>query len=110
MEHLDLSRNPLKTKDAEDVSALPIEMKLLVNLKHLNISECNLRHIALTVWLCTSLESLDISRNKLGLLVPDVGNLQNLESINLSQCNLTTLPGEISKFLYKLQNLRGASV
>ena len=95
LEYLDLSKNPLRAKDAEDVTALPIEMRLLINLKFLSLSECNLRHIPMTVWLCVSLESLDISRNKLSLLVPDVGNLNALESINLSQCNLTTLPGEI---------------
>lgn len=77
------------------MTSLPIELRLLTNLKFLSLSECNLRHIPLSVWLCVSLESLDISRNKLSLLVPDVGNLNELESINLSQCNLTSLPSEI---------------
>jgi Leucine-rich repeat (LRR) protein len=46
-------------------------------------------------WMCASLETLDLSRNKISLVVPDIGNLQNLLYINLSQCNLTTLPNEI---------------
>ncbi len=45
--------------------------------------------------MCASLETLDLSRNKISLVVPDIGNLQNLLYINLSQCNLTTLPNEI---------------
>ena len=36
-----------------------------------------------------------MSRNKIGLLVPDIGNLQRLVTLNVSQCNLTTLPAEI---------------
>lgn len=96
LEHLDLSKNPLKVKDVDDSNCLPFEMRLMKNLKFLSLRECNLRHIPTTVWLCVSLKKLDISRNKIGLLVPDVGNLQNLEFINLSQCNLSTLPNEIS--------------
>jgi Leucine-rich repeat (LRR) protein len=60
LEYLDLSKNPLKVKDAEDVSSLPIELRLLVNLKYLNLRECSLRHIPLSVWLCITLETLDM--------------------------------------------------
>lgn len=95
LEYLDISRNPLRVKDAEDASCFPIEMRLLKILKFISISECNLRHVPTTIWMCSSLETLDLSRNKISLLVPDVGNLQNLQSINLSQCNLSTLPNEI---------------
>ena len=59
------------------------------------MSECNLRAIPMTIWLCTSLNILDLSRNKIGILVPEVANLQNLIHLNLSQCNLSTLPPEI---------------
>lgn len=95
LEYLDISRNPLKVKDVDDSNCLPLEMRLLKNLTYLSVSECNLRYIPTTVWLCISLKILDLSRNKIGLLVPDIGNLQNLVHLNLSQCNLTTLPGEI---------------
>ena len=95
LEYLDLSKNPLRVKDVDDVKCLPLEMRLLRNLKYLSISECNLRYIPTTVWLCVSLEKLDISRNKINMLVPDVGNLQRIRYLNLSQCNLTTLPVEI---------------
>ena len=60
LEYLDLSKNPLKVKDAEDVSSLPIELRLLVNLKYLNLRECSLRHIPMSVWLCITLETLDM--------------------------------------------------
>ena len=79
-------------------------MRLLKQLIYLNLSECNLRHIPTTVWMCGSLRQLDLSRNKISLLVPDVGNLQNLMSLNLSQCNLTTLPAEIG-FCYSLEEI-----
>jgi Leucine-rich repeat (LRR) protein len=95
LEYLDISKNPLRVKDAEDTSCFPIEMRLLKVLKFISISECNLRHVPTTIWMCSSLETLDLSRNKINLLVPDIGNLQNLQFINLSQCNLSTLPSEI---------------
>ena len=95
LEYLDLSKNPLKVKDVDDSHCLPVEMRLLKQLTYFNISECNLRHIPTTVWMCVSIRHLDLSRNKISLLVPEVGNLQNLMRLNLSQCNLTTLPAEI---------------
>lgn len=95
LEYLDISRNPLRVKDVDDSKCLPLEMRLMRNLKFLSISECNLRYIPTTVWLCVSVNTLDLSRNKIGLLVPDIGNLQKLTHLNLSQCNLTTLPAEI---------------
>lgn len=95
LQYLDVSKNPLRVRDADDTTCLPADMRLMKNLRYLNISECNLRIIPATVWMCTSLTHLDISRNKIGLLVPDVANLQALTFINLSQCNLSTLPPEI---------------
>lgn len=95
LEYLDISRNPLRVKDVDDSKCLPLEMRLMRNLRYLNISECNLRYIPTTVWLCVSINTLDLSRNKIGHLVPDIGNLQNLTHLNLSQCNLATLPAEV---------------
>ena len=70
-------------------------MRYLYKLKRLNVSECNLRYIPSPIWLVPSIEHLDLSRNKLGLLVPEIGSLQNLQILNLSQCDLSTLPPEI---------------
>lgn len=70
-------------------------MRLLRNLRYLSVRECNLRQIPTAVWLCQSLQHLDLSRNKLGLLVPDIGNLSNLVLLNVVQCDLRTLPNEI---------------
>ena len=95
LEHLDISRNPLRVKDVDDLTCLPFEMRMLKNLKYLSLSECNLRCIPSIVWFFTTLEMLDLSRNKIMLLVPDVGNLQQLRYLNLSQCSLTMLPDEI---------------
>jgi hypothetical protein len=58
----------------------------------------------MTIWLCVSITHLDLSRNKISLLVPDVGNLHNIIKINLSQCNLATLPGEIG-FCHHLEEI-----
>ncbi len=101
---LDLSKNPLKVRDAEDVSCLPVDMRLMKNLKVLNLSECNLRIIPVTIFVCTSIQRLDLSRNKIGLLVPDIANLQNLTHLDLSQCDLSTLPAEIA-FCADLQEI-----
>lgn len=95
LEYLDLSNNPLRVRDVDDSNCLPLEMRLLKNLRFLSLRECNLRQIPTTVWLCQSLQQLDLSRNKLGLVVPDIGNLVNLMRLNLVQCDLSTLPGEL---------------
>ena len=49
LEYLDVSKNPLKVKDAEDTSCFPIEMRLLKILKFISISECNLRYVPTTM-------------------------------------------------------------
>jgi Leucine-rich repeat (LRR) protein len=101
---LDISKNPLKVRDAEDVTCLPVDMRLMKNLKVLNLSECNLRIIPVTVFICTSIQRLDLSRNKIGLLVAEVANMQSLTHLNLSQCDLSTLPPEIA-FCAELEEL-----
>jgi Leucine-rich repeat (LRR) protein len=104
LEHLDLSSNPLKLKEANDPSCLPYEMRYLKALSWLSLCECSLHQIPTAVWLCTPLRHLDISRNKIGILVGDIGNLQNLRSLNASSCNLTCLPDEIG-FCGDLQDI-----
>ena len=47
------------------------------------------------LWQMTQLHVLDISRNKINVLAPEVGNLSNLRKINLKHTNITTLPPEI---------------
>lgn len=95
LEILDVSKNPLKVKDSDDVTCFPIEMRFLKNLKYLNISECNLRYIPSVIWLIVSIENLNISRNKITMLISEVGNLGNLKKLNLTQCDIATLPAEI---------------
>lgn len=95
LEYLDVSKNPLKIKDENDSNCFPLEMRLMKNLKNLNISECNLRYLPSVIWLMPTIEQLNISRNKIGLVVPEIGNLTNLTSLNMSQCDLRTIPAEI---------------
>lgn len=93
---LDISRNGIRCTNPNDFSGLPTEMKELVNLVELRISECNLPYIPPAIWQLTQLKILDISRNKINILLPEVGNLINLQKLNLQQTNITTLPPEIA--------------
>ena len=96
MTKLDLSRNGIKCTGPKDFSGVPSEIKLLVNLQELKISECNLPYIPPAIWEMKFLKSLDISRNKINNLLPEVGQLESLQKLNLQQTNITTLPPEIA--------------
>ena len=50
------------------------------------------------------LQVLDISRNKINILVPEVGNLEQLRHLNAQQTNIATLPPEIA-FCQELEEL-----
>ncbi|XP_052269021.1 malignant fibrous histiocytoma-amplified sequence 1 homolog isoform X2 [Dreissena polymorpha] len=93
---LDISRNGIRCTNPGDFSGLPGEIKELVNLVELKISECNLPYIPPAIWTLTHLKILDISRNKINILSPDIGELVNLQKLNLQQTNITTLPPEIA--------------
>lgn len=74
LEHLDISRNPLRVKNGlDDFFCLPREFCYLRNLQTLIMGECTLKHIPAIVWQTTSLETLDISRNKIGYIVSEIG-------------------------------------
>ncbi|CAF5014911.1 unnamed protein product, partial [Rotaria magnacalcarata] len=56
---------------------------------------CTLKHIPVVLWHTASIETLDISRNKIGYIVGEIGNLTNLRHLRLCQMDLDTLPPEI---------------
>ena len=93
---LDISRNGIKCTSPNDFTGVPAEIKLLVNLHELKISECNLPYIPPAIWEMKFLKILDISRNKINNLLPEIGQLESLQKLNLQQTNITTLPPEIA--------------
>jgi Leucine-rich repeat (LRR) protein len=68
------------------------------------MAECTLKHIPAAVWNTVSLQTLDISRNKVGYIVSEIGNLTDIQHLRLSQMDLDTLPPEIG-FCDKLQTI-----
>ena len=50
------------------------------------------------------LQELDISRNRINILVPEVGNLSHLVWLNAQQTGIGTLPAEIA-FCQELETL-----
>ncbi|CAM4872819.1 unnamed protein product [Rotaria socialis] len=105
LEYLDLSRNPLRVKNGlDDYFCLPREFRYLRNLQTLIMAECTLKHIPVVLWHTVSIETLDISRNKVGYIVSEIGNLTNLRHLRLCQMDLDTLPPEIG-FCEKLQTI-----
>jgi len=78
LEYLDLSNNPLIVKNGhDDYSCFPREFQYLRKLQTLILSECTLKHIPIVVWRIVSLQTLDLSRNKVGYIVGDIGRLYN---------------------------------
>ena len=39
------------------------------------MAECSLKHIPVAVWSIVSLQTLDLSRNKIGFLMKEIGQL-----------------------------------
>ena len=93
---LDISRNGIRCVNNKDYTSLPMEMKSLLALQDLNISECNLMYLPATIWEITSLLRLNISRNKVNALPPEIGSLTQLQWLNAQQTGLSTLPLEIA--------------
>jgi Leucine-rich repeat (LRR) protein len=74
LEYLDISINPLIVRNGhDDYSCIPREFRHLKNLQTLIISECTLKHIPIAVWNTLSLQKLDLSRNRTGYIVSEIG-------------------------------------
>jgi Leucine-rich repeat (LRR) protein len=61
----------------DDYSCLPREFRYLRKLQTLILAECSLKHIPAAVWNTITLKTLDISRNKVGYVVGEIGKLNN---------------------------------
>ncbi|UJR28508.1 hypothetical protein I4U23_009746 [Adineta vaga] len=96
LEYLDISHNPLIIEsDFSDDLCFPQEFSCLKNLQTLILVECNLKHIPAVIWNTTSLQTLDLSGNKVGYISSDIGNLIHIRHLRLCRMNLVTLPAEI---------------
>jgi Leucine-rich repeat (LRR) protein len=74
LEYFDIANNPLIVQNGhDDYSCLPVEFSRLTNLHTLIMSDCRLKHIPFVVWHCTSLRTLDLSRNRVGFLMNEIG-------------------------------------
>lgn len=59
------------------------------------MAECTLKHLPVAIWSIVSLQVLDVSRNKVGYIVSEIGNLTDIRHLRLAQMDLDTLPPEI---------------
>jgi Leucine-rich repeat (LRR) protein len=74
LEYLDISNNPLIVRNGrDDYSCIPREFRHLKNLHTLMLGECTLKHIPVAVWNTTSLQTLDLNRNRTGYIVSEIG-------------------------------------
>ena len=76
LEHLNLSNNELE-------GSLPAEVRLLSNLKSLNLSHNNFTGVPAEIGQLANLEVLDLSFNKLTGLPYEFKNLANLQKLDL---------------------------
>jgi Leucine-rich repeat (LRR) protein len=74
LEYLDISHNPLIVQNGrDDYLCFPREFRKLKNLRTLNLTECSLKHIPVVIWSIVSLQILDLSRNRIGFIVSEIG-------------------------------------
>ncbi|XP_078615344.1 uncharacterized protein LOC144884161 [Branchiostoma floridae x Branchiostoma japonicum] len=80
-----------------DPISLPAEVGRLTNIKHFDLSHCELRTLPPEVWRLTQLEWLNLGSNPLQTLPAKVGRLTNIKHLDLSHCELRarTLPPEV---------------
>ena len=79
LEYLDISRNPLRLKDdLDDYSCIPREISSLKKLHTLLMAEDTLKHIPVAIWDIASLQSLDLSRNKVSFIPGEIGRFRTI--------------------------------
>ncbi|MEZ4195354.1 MAG: leucine-rich repeat domain-containing protein [Candidatus Paceibacterota bacterium] len=90
IETLDLSNNQLR-------SSLPAEIRHLLGLRELNLSNNNFTGVPAEVGQLIGLEVLDLSNNPITGLPHELGNLVNLKTLNLSGTNYSKVDLEVIK-------------
>ena len=88
--------------DSAKIFTLPKNINKLVNLEHLDISNCELKIIPEDICLLTNLTYLDMSNNKNKKIPDKIGNLEKLTFLNIENNYLEKIPESIGK----LQNLK----
>jgi len=83
---------------------IPIEIRALHNIKHLNLMTNNIIKIPGELGALVNLKELCLSNNQITQVPPEIGNLTNLISINLNNNHITKIPLELSN-LKKLEYL-----
>jgi Leucine-rich repeat (LRR) protein len=80
IEYLDLANNKL-------TGSLPAEVRLLQNLKVLDLSQNDFTGVPAEIGQLVNLEVLNLSGNPISGLPAELGNLKNLKSLDLSNTN-----------------------
>ncbi len=78
-----------------DLSALPPEIGLFVNLQTLDLALNKLNTLPPEIGNLVNLQLLCLDRNQITSLPPEIGNLVNLTGLTLSKNQITSLPPEI---------------
>ncbi|UOB19148.1 leucine-rich repeat domain-containing protein [Abyssalbus ytuae] len=100
-EELDSSSLGLKTKELNRL--FPLIIKMLPDIKRLNLSDNEITVLPRGIGNLTGLLELDVSGNKLTGLPVEIGNLVNLRYLDLHNNRIVGLPVEIGK-LTSLKN------
>lgn len=90
IEYLDLSNNNL-------TGALPAEVRLLKNLKILDLSQNDFTGLPAEIGQLQNLEVLNLSGNPITGLPSELGNLMNLKLLDLSETNYSNQDLEVIK-------------
>ncbi|KAI3388868.1 hypothetical protein SNEBB_005857 [Seison nebaliae] len=95
LEELNLAKNSIKVKSANDYTTIPESFSNLKKLKILNLSENNFSLVPPVIWKCVQLTHLNLSRNKIKVVPNELSELIHVQLLNLNQTDISVLPSEI---------------
>ena len=93
--------------DDNKLTALPIEIGHLKELRELSVSNNQLVGLPTHIQKLTKLKGLNLNYNRLTTLIPEIGDLKELRTLNVRQNQLSCLPSSILR-LKKLEGLNVA--